>query len=271
LEHAFVFQASSLLESSMTGIQDKVAIITGASIGIGRGIAHVFGQKGAKIVAVNRSQEAGETLVSDLRSNGYEAIFVQADVSSKDDNLRVAARALEAFGRIDILVHNAGIFWEVMLEDMTEEDWDRCHNLNLKGCLFTTQAVLPTMKKQGSGRIVFTASITVPRSGMPGFAHYGATKGGVNGFIRNAAVELAKYQITVNGIEPGNVLTEGLAQLGYDYLATMTKAIPLGKLGSPEDIGHAMAFFASDEAAWITGQTLVVDGGQTLPESGLAD
>ena len=105
---------------------------------------------------------------------------------------------------------------------------------------------------------------------MPGFAHYGATKGGVNGFIKNAAVELAKFGITVNGVEPGNILTEGLAGLGDDYLRTMTKAIPLGKLGDPADIAYAMAFFASDEAGWITGQTLIVDGGQTLPESGLA-
>jgi len=105
---------------------------------------------------------------------------------------------------------------------------------------------------------------------MAGFAHYGATKGGVNGFIRNAAVELAPFGITVNGVEPGNILTEGLAELGEEYLRTMTKAIPMGKLGDPEDVAHAMAFLAGDEAGWITGQTLVVDGGQTLPESGQA-
>ena len=158
-----------------------------------------------------------------------------------------------------------------MLDDMTEDDWDRCHGLNLKGTLFTTQAVLPAMKRQRHGRILVTSSITGPKTGMPGFAHYGATKGGVNGFIRNAAVELAQYGITVNGVEPGNILTEGLAELGEEYLATMTKAIPMGKLGDPEDIAYAMAFFASDEAGWITGQTLTVDGGQTLPESGQAD
>jgi len=153
---------------------------------------------------------------------------------------------------------------------MTEDDWDRCHNVNLKGMLFATQAVLPAMKRQKGGRILVTSSITGPRTGMPGFAHYGATKGGVNGFLRNAAVELAPWGITVNGVEPGNILTEGLAGLGDDYLKAMTRAIPLGKLGDPEDIAHAMAFFASNEAGWITGQTLVVDGGQTLPESGQA-
>ena len=250
----------------MKGIQDRVAIVTGASAGIGRGIARVFAREGATVVAANRNADAGERVVREIRAAGGEALFVQADVSKKADNEAVAAAALARYGRIDILVHNAGIFWEVMLDDMTEDDWNRCHDLNLKGLLFATQAVLPAMKRQRHGRILVTSSITGPRTGMPGFAHYGATKGGVNGFIRNAAVELSRFGITVNGVEPGNILTEGLADLGEDYLRTMTKAIPMGKLGDPEDIAHAMAFFASDEAGWITGQTLVVDGGQTLPE-----
>jgi 3-oxoacyl-[acyl-carrier protein] reductase len=255
----------------LTGVRDRVAIITGASAGIGRGIARVFAREGAKVVAASRNAEAGERAVRELLHAGGDALFVPADVSRKADNEKVAAAALERYGRIDILIHNAGIFWEVMLDAMTEDDWDRVHNLNLKGALFATQAVLPAMKQQQHGRILITSSITGPRTGMPGFAHYGATKGGVNGFIRNAAVELAQYGITVNGVEPGNILTEGLAELGRDYLKTMTKAIPMGKLGDPEDVAYAMAFFASDEAGWITGQTLVVDGGQTLPESRLAD
>jgi 3-oxoacyl-[acyl-carrier protein] reductase len=254
----------------LIGIQERVAIITGASAGIGRGIARVFGREGAKVVAANRNAEAGARVVREIREAGGEAIFVEADVSKKADNEKVATAALDQYGRIDILVHNAGIFWEVMLDDMTEDDWDRCHNLNLKGTLFSTQAVLPAMKRQQYGRILVTSSITGPKTGMAGFAHYGATKGGVNGFIRNAAVELARFGITVNGVEPGNILTEGLAELGEDYLRTMTRSIPMGKLGAPEDIAYAMAFFASDEAGWITGQTLAVDGGQTLPESGVA-
>lgn len=254
----------------MNGIQGRVAIVTGASAGIGRGIARVFAREGAKVVAASRSAESGERVVQEIKDAGGDALFVQADVSRKSDNERVAAAALEAYGRIDILVHNAGVFWEVMLEDMTEDDWDRCHNVNLKGMLLATQAVLPAMKRQQYGRILATSSITGPRTGMAGFAHYGATKGGVNGFLRNAAVELAPWGITVNGVEPGNILTEGLAELGEDYLTAMTRAIPLGKLGDPEDIAYAMAFLASREAGWITGQTLIVDGGQTLPESGQA-
>lgn len=254
----------------MKGIAGRVALVTGASAGIGHGIARVFSREGAKVVAASRNVEAGECVVKEIREAGGEALFVQADIRKKADNERAAAAALEAYGRIDILVHNAGVFWEVMLDDMTEDDWDRCHDLNLKGTLFSTQAVLPAMKRQRHGRILVTSSITGPRTGMAGFAHYGATKGGVNGFIRNAAVELAPFGITVNGVEPGNILTEGLADLGEDYLKAMTKAIPLGKLGDPEDVAYAMAFLAADEAGWITGQTLIVDGGQTLPESGQA-
>jgi 3-oxoacyl-[acyl-carrier protein] reductase len=253
------------------GIRDRVAIITGASAGIGRGIARVFAREGAKVVAASRSAETGERVVRGLNAAGGQAVFVQADISRKADNDKVAATALERFGQIDILIHNAGVYREVMLDDLSEEEWDRVHSLNLKGTLFATQAVLPAMKRQRRGRILITSSITGPRTGMPGFTHYGATKGGVNGFIRSAAVELAAHGITVNGVEPGNILTEGLEALGADYLATMTKAIPMGKLGDPEDVAYAMLFFASDEASWITGQTLVVDGGQTLPESRLAD
>ncbi len=254
----------------MSGIQGRVALITGASMGIGRGIARVFAQKGAKVVAASRNPETGEQAVREIRDAGGDAIFVQTDVSRKS-NIEVAAdAALSHYARIDILVHNAGVFWEVLLGDMTEDDWDRCHTVNLKALLWLTQAVLPAMTAQKHGRILATSSITGPRTGMPGFAHYGAAKGGVNGFIRNAAVELARCGITVNGIEPGNILTEGLAGLGEEYLQTMTRAIPLGRLGAPEDVAHTMAFLASDEAGWITGQTLVVDGGQILPESGLA-
>ncbi len=254
----------------MSGIDGRVAIITGASAGIGRGIARVFAEKGAKVFTASRSPETGEAAVREICEAGGEAAFFQADVSRRADAEAIAAAALSRYGRIDILVHNAGVFWEVRLEDMTEEDWDHCHGLNLKGLLFLTQAVLPAMKQQNHGRILVTSSITGPRTGMPGFAHYGAAKGGVNGFIRNAAVELAQFQITVNGIEPGSILTEGLAGMGEEDLATMMRAIPLGKLGDPRDVAQAMAFFASDEASWITGQTLVVDGGQTLPEPSLA-
>lgn len=251
----------------MKGVQGKVAIVTGSSAGIGKGIAEVFAREGAKVVVNSRTEAAGHRVVDGIRQTGGEAIYAGADVSQPGGAQALIAAAQEAFGTVDIMVHNAGSFGEIMLDDMTIDDWDRVHHLNLRGLFLLTQAVLPTMKAQQSGRILVTSSITGPRTGMPGFTHYGATKGGVNGFIRSAAVELAPWHITVNGVEPGNVLTEGLAELGEEYLTRMTKSIPLGRLGSPQDIGYAMMFLASEEAGWITGETLVVDGGQIVPES----
>ena len=131
----------------------------------------------------------------------------------------------------------------------------------------TLKAVLPQMKKQQYGRILFTTSITGPRTGIPGQSHYAATKAGMNGLIHSAALELAKYNITINGVEPGNILTEGLTELGKSHIDQMAASIPLGRLGRPEDVAYAMLFLASDEAAWITGTTIVVDGGQILPEA----
>ena len=183
------------------------------------------------------------------------AHFIQTDVANKGDVAALVAQTLARFGRIDILVCNAGAFWEQPLETMSEEDWDGIQNINLKGTFLCVQAVIPAMKAQQSGRVILTSSITGPITGMSGFAHYGATKAGQNGFMKSAALELAMFGATINAVMPGNILTEGLADLGQDYLDKMSAAIPLGRLGAPADIGAAMAFFASDEAMWITGQT----------------
>ena len=170
-----------------------------------------------------------------------------------------------------MLCHNAGIFPSVRIEDMSEADWMHVNDVNLKGTFLTVKACLPAMKKQSYGRIVITSSITGPRTGNPGLAHYAATKAGINGFMRTAAIEFAKHHITINGVEPGNIMTEGMdVQLGADYIRDQEQSIPMGKLGTPEDVGYAALFLASDEAKYITGTTIVVDGGQTLPESRFA-
>ena len=244
-------------------LQDKVAIVTGGSLGIGRGIVRTFLEKGARVVIAARDATRGEAFA---RESGENAHFIQTDVANKGDVAALVAQTLARFGRIDILVCNAGAFWEQPLETMSEEDWDGIQNINLKGTFLCVQAVIPAMKAQQSGRVILTSSITGPITGMSGFAHYGATKAGQNGFMKSAALELAMFGATINAVMPGNILTEGLADLGQDYLDKMSAAIPLGRLGAPADIGAAMAFFASDEAMWITGQTLVVDGGQTIPE-----
>jgi 3-oxoacyl-[acyl-carrier protein] reductase len=150
---------------------------------------------------------------------------------------------------------------------MTPEQLEEVLGVNLKGTFYAVQAALPALEQSGHGRVIVTSSITGPITGYTGWSHYGASKAGQLGFIRSAALELAKARITVNAVLPGNIITEGLGDLGEDYLRTMEASIPLGRLGSIEDIAHAALFLASDEASYITGQTLVVDGGQTIPES----
>ncbi len=249
-------------------LSDKVAIITGAGRGIGRGIASVFADEGARVVVVNRSEKSGIETVKIIEASGGEAFFVQADISINSDVERMARSAVDRYGRIDILCQNAGVYFpSKKLEDLTEHEWDHVNAVNLKGNFLSVKACLPQMISQNYGRIVITSSITGPKTGIPGQAHYAATKGGINGFIRTAALDLAKYNITVNGIEPGNILTETLQALGEDHVKGMEESIPLGRLGRPEDVAYAMVFLASDAAEWITGVTIVVDGGQILPES----
>ncbi len=179
----------------------------------------------------------------------------------------MAAVAVDRFGGIDVLCANAGIFPERPLAEMTEADLDQVLGVNVKGTFFAVTACLPALTASGRGRVVLTSSITGPITGFPGWSHYGASKAAQLGFLRTAAIELAPHRITVNAVLPGNVLTEGLAGMGEDYLAGMARSIPLGRLGTVADIGNAALFLATEEAGYITGQTLVVDGGQVLPES----
>lgn len=251
----------------LTSIQGKTVLITGASKGIGRGIAKVFAKQGANTVIVARHLDAAQGVADELKAAGYEAMGVSADVADKASLQAAVQAAVEAYGGLDILCANAGIFPSASLEEMTEEDWDTVMNTNLKGTLFSVQTCLPELKKSAAGRVVITSSITGPITGFPGWSHYGASKAGQLGFIRTAAIELAKYGITVNAVMPGNILTEGLEGMGDDYLKQMASSIPLKRLGSVEDIANAMLYFASEEAGYVTGQTIVVDGGQVLPES----
>ncbi|WP_319558500.1 3-oxoacyl-ACP reductase FabG [Thiomicrorhabdus sp.] len=248
-------------------MQGKTVFITGASKGIGRGIATEFAKHGANVAIVARDKQAAKSVADELVSNGYQAIGLSADVADKASLESAVNEAVSIYGRVDILCANAGIFPSAGLEEMTEADWDIVMNTNLKGTLFSVQACLPELKKSAAGRIVITSSITGPITGFPGWSHYGASKAGQLGFIRTAAIELAKYGITVNAVMPGNILTEGLAGMGDEYLAQMAASIPLKRLGSVEDIANAMLYFASEQAGYVTGQTIVVDGGQVLPES----
>ena len=248
-------------------MQGRSLIVTGGSKGIGRGIAQAFAREGAKVLLAARQADAGEQAAQAITDSGGVASFFQADVSNSDDVEAMAKAAVDRHGGIDILCSNAGIFPSANIEEMSEDEWDTVNSVNLKGTFMAVKACLPELKKSDQGRIILTSSITGPITGFPGWSHYGATKAGQLGFMRTAAIELARHNITINAIMPGNIMTEGLDDVGEDYLRTMEKAIPMGKLGDLDDIAYAILFFASHEAKYITGQTLVIDGGQTLPES----
>jgi 3-oxoacyl-[acyl-carrier protein] reductase len=254
----------------LTSLAGRSVIVTGASKGIGKGIARVFASKGAQVLLAARDLAQAEVAAEEIRSVGGKASAVAADVSREEDCARMARTAVERHGGIDIVCCNAGIFPAARLGAMTAADWDRVLDVNLKGTFLTVHACLTDLKARGKGRIIVTSSITGPITGYPGWSHYAASKAGQLGFVRTAAIELAPHNITVNAVLPGNILTEGIEALGPEYIARMTSAIPQRRLGSVEDVAYAALFLASDEAAFITGQTIVVDGGQVLPESHMA-
>jgi 3-oxoacyl-[acyl-carrier protein] reductase len=245
-----------------TPLTGRTVIVTGGTKGIGKGIARVFAGAGANVVVVGRDAATGEAAATELGGT-----FVQADIARAADCERMAAETEQRFGGIDVLCANAGIFPDVKLEDMSEADIDEIFATNVKGTMLSVKACMPALARSGHGRVVLTSSITGPITGYPGWSHYGATKAAQLGFLRTAAIELAAKGITMNAVMPGNIETEGLAELGPEYRASMEASIPQKRLGSVEDIGHAALFFATDEAGFITGQTIVVDGGQVLPES----
>lgn len=248
-------------------LQGRSVIVTGSSKGIGRGIALRFGLAGCRVLVVSRKLPEAAAVAAEIVAAGGKALGFAADVTRRSDMQAMAAVAAESFDGIDILCANAGIFPAAKLDTMTEADFDLVVGTNLKGAFLSVSACLPAMKKRKSGRIILTSSITGPVTGFPGWSHYGASKAGLLGFMRTAAIELAPHGITINAVLPGNIATEGLADLGEEYLRKMTASIPMRRLGSVVDIANAALYFASDEAAYVTGQSLVVDGGQILPES----
>jgi 3-oxoacyl-[acyl-carrier protein] reductase len=251
----------------LTSIAGQSVIVTGGSKGIGKGIAKVFGARGAKVVVAARGLSDAEATAQEIRFAGGAAVAHATDVSDWESVQGLVAKAIEVFGKVDILCANAGIFPQKKMIDLSPEEWDQVMSTNLKSTFLSVKACIPAFEKAGKGRVVITSSITGPITGYPGWAHYGASKAGQLGFLRTAAMELARYNTTINAVMPGNIITEGLQGLGQSYLDGMAAAIPLKRLGKVEDIGYAALFLASDEASYITGQTIVVDGGQTLPES----
>jgi 3-oxoacyl-[acyl-carrier protein] reductase len=246
----------------MQDLTDQVAVVTGAARGIGRGIASVLAAEGARVVIVDVDEELARETAEELG-----ALAVPADVTERASVDVMASRITDELGRIDIVAANAGIYPFAELETLDEEMWDHVMDVNVGGAFRTVKACLPAMRRRGYGRIVLTSSITGPVTGQPGFAHYGASKAAMLGFMRSAAVELARSGITINAVMPGNVATPGFADTSDEHQERMLSSIPMGRYAEPEEVGWAVRFLASPEAGYITGQTLIVDGGQVLPEA----
>lgn len=246
----------------MFDLTGKIAVVSGGAKGIGRGIVTALKKGGATIVIADIDERTGSATAAELETD-----FMALDVTSQSQCRAVISKVREKYGRLDILCSNTGIFPQCTIKSMTEQDWDTMQKVNVKGMFFLVQAALGVMEEQKYGRVVITSSITGPVTGFPGWSHYGASKAAQLGFMRSAALEYARLGITINAVQPGNILTEGLKAQGETYLDQMRATIPTHTLGEPEDIGYAAAFLASDEAKYITGQTIIIDGGQILPES----
>jgi len=244
-------------------LEGKVAVITGAGRGIGAAIARRFAAEGASVV-LNSLSDSATKVSKEIIASGGKAMFVQGDVSKAADVARVIDAAVASFGRLDILINNAGITRDGLLMRMSEEDWDAVMDTNLKSIYLCCRAALrPMLKSRGGGRIISLSSV-IGLSGNAGQANYAASKAGIIGFTKSLAKELASRQVTVNAIAPGFIVTDMTSGMSEEAKQTLLKRIPLGTLGSAEDVAAIAAFLASDEAKYITGQTLTVDGGMTL-------
>jgi len=250
-------------------LDGKIALVTGAARGIGAAIASAFADAGATVMLANRSIEPALALARSLARRGRNVSA--AEFAASESGCRAAVEAaVRTFGALDIVVHNAGGCRWTSLADMTSEILDEALTLNLKCCFWLANAALPHWRHRGAGRLLVTSSVTGPRVAMANAAHYAAAKAGVNGFIRAAALELAPRGITVNGVEPGFIAKDRGRLSQPATRARIEHYIPLGKMGDAEDIANAMLYLASPAASFITGQTIVVDGGTTLAESGFA-
>ena len=245
-------------------LEGKVAIITGASRGIGKGIAEVFAKNGANVAfTYSSSAESALALENELTALGVKAKGYKSNAADFNEAQKLVDDVLAEFGTVDVLINNAGVTKDNLLMRMKEEDWDAVINTNLKGVFLCTKAVTRQMMRQRSGRIINIASI-VGVSGNPGQANYVAAKAGVIGLTKSAAKELASRGITVNAVAPGFISTDMTDALDDEVKEEMLKQIPLARFGEAKDVAKVVAFLASDDAAYMTGQTLHVDGGMVM-------
>ncbi len=244
-------------------LKDKVAMITGGARGIGKETALLFAREGASVVICDVDVQAGQAALGEIKASGADALFYKVDVTSRSEVAAMVDGAVQKFGRIDILINNAGITQDGFLTKLTEEQWDKVIDINLKGVFNCSQAVAQVMLNQGRGKII-NASSVVGVYGNIGQTNYAATKAGVIGMTRSWAKELGKKGITVNAVAPGFIVTDMTSKVPEKVLDLMKEKTPLGRLGQPKDIANAYLFLASDEADYVNGAVLSVDGGLVL-------
>jgi len=247
-------------------LEGKVAIVTGSERGIGRGIAIAFAKEGCKVVVNgHKKTEEGEDVVNEIKNLGSDAVLVVADVSKESDVKNLIEKTIKKFGKLDILVNNAGILVSGTVTTLTEKDWNRQMDVNLKGVFLCTKYTVQQMVKQGKGGRIINISSIAGLVGFPGISAYCASKGGVTELTREVALDVAKYGITVNAINPGIIMTDMTKDMLNDPTTkkSFMESTPVGRVGQPEDIGNAAVFLALDESSFITGHNLIVDGGWT--------
>ena len=246
----------------MARLKDKVAVITGSGKGLGQAMALLFSREGAKIVVFDIDEPAGRETVEQIQEQGGEAIFVHGDVSNPDDAVRLINTAVDAYGRVDVLVNNAGVHVDRTVADTTEEEWDQILGVNLKGVFLCSKAAIPQMRRQGGGNIICISSI----SGLIGQlnqAAYNASKHGIIGLVRCMAYDHAQENIRANAICPGVMNTPLVASVPEEHIAPYRKTSLLERFAEPSEVANAALFLASDESSYVTGSAMVVDGGYT--------
>lgn len=241
-------------------LQNKTAIITGAGNGLGKAAAQLFAKEGANVVIADFSEAEGQQAAEEIVANGGKATFIKVNVANKESVEQLVKQTIETYGTVDILINNAGIIADGMLHKLSDEDWHKVLDVNLTGVFYCAQAVIPTMLAQGSGRIINTSSVSGVY-GNVGQTNYAATKAGVVGMTKSWAKELGGKGINVNAVAPGFIETRMTASVPDNVLDKMKAIVPLKRLGKPEEIANAYLFLASDEASYVNGTVLHVDGG----------